>query len=1545
MALYKKNAGTWQSVNDLRIKSGGNWNQVQEAWIKSGGSWSKFWSLATMPANALFIAGGFSLINSNLRQNNLSIVDNVNGSAVSSFMPSISAGSNITVSSVAVSGTTVYFGGQFTVVNSYPRGHWAAVDSLYGNLLPWNPNAGTGSTQTTLEISGTRIFLGGSYVLMNTSVTRNRICSVDPVIGTLDAWDPNANGAIFSIDFRQNADEVYVGGQFTTLGGISRNRLGCVTASGTGTATSWDPNISTGSSVNTARVSGDVIYVGGQFTGVRGSSRQNMAAFTLNTTGSLTTWAPVANNLVYAIDFGSDATVYAGGLFTTINSQVKKFLAGINPSGGGVTTSFSANITGDASNIGVYGLVVNNSNIYTVGNFAVAGTVASPSVRVRAAAFDSTGTLQNWNPGIGSTVLASAIGRAIASSSGSNFIIGGDFLSVNGTGKYGVAAFNADTSANFAILSNVNLNCYGNTTPTLNALVIDNGTLYFGGTFYKVQETARANLASVTVSNGAITTWAPNPNSTVNCIATSGNLLYIGGDFTSVSSVSRFRTAAIDKTTATAAVWNISANSTVLDILPYGPNIFVGGLFNQITINGTNVIKRGLCVTDTSGTGRIINYFGETNSNVRTITNSGSNIYIGGDFSRFLNLTRSLHMYRGVTTNTTGSFVKSFDVFNGVNITDQTRTLQMSGSNLYIGGSFSSFEGISRPSLACYDLNSLTVTSWSPSASVGATVTCMAISAGVVYIGGNFTTLSGQTRNSLGCVTVSGGEANGWNPVTSGANINVICLSGNTAYIGGNLTVVGGQPRSHLAAVTTFGTGDPLIWAPASNSTLVNSIAVSGSSIYVGGSFTTLAGVSRQFIGGVTASGTGDPLLWNPIVNGAVNTVLTSSNKVFFAGQFTAVNGLRRFRAACVDTSGTGNLMGWDPSIGGANVTNMITGANTTLVLMGNFGSVGISGANIALNPGLSGSNIVYVNSISGDELPWTPFRTQTGGLAVPTVYTAAICGDSIFVGGDFGLGYNWKARTSVASFESSVSGALNDWLVNFVYNGGLSPPKINVITIDPSSSKFYIGGYFGLDAQSFSIYPVYPQVSGPLGATITGGVGNNAMICKFDKNNGDSTEIAAISGNGTPVTVMNICGTNIFVSGLFTTLNGNSRINAGCVDIFGNIKPWNPSPNSYCRAIELSGGTAFMGGNFVTVQGGARSGGAAVTVTGAGTLLAWNPSTTASAGSASNVVYSILPSGNRIYLSGRFDFVNFTTKRTNVACVDPVVGTVNPVWSISADNFVYSLIDAGNNNICLGGSFRFVQGKVRSAFAMVDASGTGNVLPACIPLGGGNTIFDVALSGTNLMTLGSWNFLSTPAGPDGSVIKVFAMYDISSVPTSVGPDITASLIPYNIGYNDATLSISRILRNGTNTFIWADGATIGEYVSNDILKIDISGGLNKFYPGNTNLINQFSYDAALTSADPGFVYTATNSTLKSYMRRCAVAVDISGNVLPWNPGFNGEVYTIVKDISGIYCGGNFTTVDGTQKGGLVLTDPIYGYTLDNTTINGPVRAIAINHS
>jgi hypothetical protein len=264
------------------------------------------------------------------------------GQAVAADPPNLSWQTDGAVRAIAFSGGVMYVGGQFSAVRP--------------------PGAIVGSRK---------------------SVRRSNVAAFNAKTGALLKWHPWVGGAVYSIAV--SGSRVYLGGAFTTVDGVVRDRLAAVTTAGRLTA--WDPHAD--STVNVVRISPDGnVFAGGRFGRVGGAVRSRIAEIT--PAGSLTAWAPQVGQLagaacpprcspvVFTIAFSrARDSVYLGGHFGLVNGVPRNEAAAVALSDGATVRGFNPNIYAPANCAGcttpetsrVYTMIVSGSRVYTCGGY------------------------------------------------------------------------------------------------------------------------------------------------------------------------------------------------------------------------------------------------------------------------------------------------------------------------------------------------------------------------------------------------------------------------------------------------------------------------------------------------------------------------------------------------------------------------------------------------------------------------------------------------------------------------------------------------------------------------------------------------------------------------------------------------------------------------------------------------------------------------------------------------------------------------------------------------------------------------------------------------------------------------------------------------------------------------------------------------------------------------------------------------------------------------------------------------------------------------
>jgi trimeric autotransporter adhesin len=221
------------------------------------------------------------------------------------------------VDAIVTVGDTVYIGGQFTSMRpagdplgtgEVPREHLAALDATTGALLPWNPGANNTVLALAASVDGTTIFIGGQFSNVGGQV-RDRLADVDASTGAVLPWAPAADLKVEAIAVTSSL--VYVGGTFDTVDGQPRTRLAALDYTGA-LSSAWAPTADDDVRVLSVAPGAGSIFVGGYFLSVSGDTTQKYLAQLSLTNGAVLPWKNHPPYSVYGITYAGSTLVVAG---------------------------------------------------------------------------------------------------------------------------------------------------------------------------------------------------------------------------------------------------------------------------------------------------------------------------------------------------------------------------------------------------------------------------------------------------------------------------------------------------------------------------------------------------------------------------------------------------------------------------------------------------------------------------------------------------------------------------------------------------------------------------------------------------------------------------------------------------------------------------------------------------------------------------------------------------------------------------------------------------------------------------------------------------------------------------------------------------------------------------------------------------------------------------------------------------------------------------------------------------------------------------------
>jgi hypothetical protein len=616
----------------------------------------------------------------------------------------------------AVMGSTLYIGGEYYLLK------FDTATNTWDHSIPY---ISVGGPVYALAVSGSTLYVGGGFSQANvggTAVAANNVARFDTATNTWSGLGSDGNGVDYIVQaLAVSGSTLYVGGSFTqaNVGGtavavhhVARFDTTTNTWSKLGTdgngVTDYYTRIIPGrvGSVSALAVIGSTLYVGGYFQqanyGGTVVAANNVAKLdtTTNTWGQLGTNANVVsgyNPVAFAV---SGDTLYAVGQFTPTAvgetpyppSSLMRLDAATN------TWSRIAGKSGNGLNGPVTALAASGTDIYVGGNFTAAGNIAVNRVARFDTATNTWSKLGTDGNGVNGTVSALAV-------IGSTLYVGGDFTQAS----YGGTAVAVNHVARFDTATNTwsQLGTDGNgVTSGVTALAVIGSSLFVGGV-------GQANVGGTAVAARGVArfdtttnTWSKlgsdgsGVDGAVYALAVSGSTLYVGGSFTqanyggtavAVNNVARFDTTT--NTWSKLGTDGDGVNGGVSALAVSGSSLFVGGHFTQANVGGTAVNVEHVARFDTA-----TNTWSKLNTDdypvllgvfdeVHALAASGSMLYVGGSFQRWNNDNRAVAVNFVVRFDTATDSWSTLST-NGLGVNGTVNALAVSGSSLWVGGSF-----------------------------------------------------------------------------------------------------------------------------------------------------------------------------------------------------------------------------------------------------------------------------------------------------------------------------------------------------------------------------------------------------------------------------------------------------------------------------------------------------------------------------------------------------------------------------------------------------------------------------------------------------------------------------------------------------------------------------------------------------------------------------------------------------------------------------------------------------------------------------------------
>lgn len=660
------------------------------------------------------------------------------------------------------------------------------------------------------------------------------------------------------------------------------------------------------------------------------------------------------------------------------------------------------------------------------------------------------------------------------------------------------------------------------------------------------------------------------------------------------------------------------ANEDIFATAVNGTDLYLGGAFVTAGDKVANGIAKFDTVTQTwsaLGTG----VSGVSAHYVYAVAISGTDVYVSGTFTSAGGVSANRIAKFDTVTSTWSALGSGLEGSGAV-----VNAIAVIGSDVYAGGVFSLAGGLSVSNIAKWD----TVTnSWSPvGTGVAGTVRAMAVNGSDLYVSGSFSSAGGVTATN-----VAKWSGSAWSALIAGATNGVggasyaMHATGTDVYISSANTIV----RWDGSTLTSLG-------GPSLNT--MKAVHKIGSDVYAGGigsSFGRWNGTSwTTTIGGGIVTGTE-----------GVYSIKDIGGHLFVAGRIINAGGIGVFRIAKLEL--TTDI--WTPidngnGIGGFGGTNRMRVIGSSVFVVGDFRAVGTMG-NVILGKW---------DSISQT---WSPVGGVTTGVSTMTAD-----GTDLYVGGAF-TSIGGVSANNIAKYDSITS----------TWSALGTGVNSSVSAISVSGGVVYVGGAFstagGSAASKLARFDISTATWSPMGSGITGSF--------------DTAYSIAASGN------------KVYVGGSFTSIGGVFANRIGSFDI--STGTWSAlgggiSGNSQIiYSIAVNGTDVYVGGSFTTAN-------STITVNG---IAKWNGTSWSAMGSGASpastaYVYDLKVIGSEVYAAGAFTTMGGITVN-NVAKWNGAgwTGLGNGVQS----NGSLSAVDTMGSDVYIGGVFYTAGNKPSNLF------------------------------------------------------------------------------------------------------------------------------------------------------------------------------------------------------------------------------------------------------
>lgn len=1061
--------------------------QIDTTFVSRGAD-DYIYKLALQQDGKILAGGDFRSINEVVR-NRLARL-NPDGSLDGTYDPG--DGPNDSVRALELqSDSRLFVAGLFNSISGTPRNRLARLN-VDSKLDPtFNPGAGTDN-----PIFGVAEQVDGKLVIVGSFSTyrgenRKGIARVN-TNGVLDASftvGTGASDAVWAVAMQADG-KILVGGDFTSINGVARNRIARLNRNGSVDTSFGTSDGGANSSVRSIVVQSDGnILIGGFFTNVNGKPFNRVAR--LRATGAAAGQLDESFNYGFASDAaratnGADKAVSAialqidgkiliGGDFTLFNNRTRNRLTRLNSDGSlDPTINFGAGANGTVSDI----IVQPDRRILLAGGFTeYDGSPARHIARIHGGSLSGSGSIQFSTPFFRANETEANALVTVRRVGGTVGTVGVDFLTItNDTAIPGLDFTMVTNRLEFPeaeTFRTVLIPLRRNTNALEDRFVTAIITNAFGGALIGVQPNARVTLANVdsqlefsatdySISEDFVTGAA---SITVRRIGSTVGPLTVDFDTINLTATAGSDYGAVNATLA----FDPGQSSRTFSIPIFDDTVVEGN--EQVRLRLSNLLGEGsitrsnailTIVENDFSPGQIefasATYIGTEGTRqiiIRLRRVGGTTGVISVDYATRPggeNPAQTPSDYidkSGIVSFSDGEELQSFviEVFDDSNGDEGNESFIVSLSNpkggATIRGATEALAIIVDDDLPSGSLD----TDFDPGSGANGSVRTILLDGLDILIGGDFTVYNGVNRSRIARLNEDASVDDGFDPGDgpNGTVADIAMGAEGRLILGGNFNTVQGSLLNRVARLRADGIVDPSFGLPLGlNAEVTEVVRQPDGKILIGGMFDVASAAGRNHIARLNADGTVD-IGFNPGVgtDGNVNALLLQADgKVVIGGAFATVNGVSRRGLARLNSDGSVDSAFNSGGVGtfGGAVNDILQLDGGKLLVVGDFTSY-------------NGTNRTRAVIVNADGTLDPSFNTGVGPNRV--IYAVAPQPDGKFlIVGDF-TSVSGATRNRVARLNADGSHDLN-----FKPGNGANAAVL-AVAVQPGDGKILIGGRF----------------------------------------------------------------------------------------------------------------------------------------------------------------------------------------------------------------------------------------------------------------------------------------------------------------------------------------------------------------------------------------------------------------------------------------------------------------------------------------------------